>query len=869
MRRLFLRLYHAMRPARAEADLAREIASHLALLEDDFRRRGLTAEAARLAARRALGGEMRTKDLHRDARSFLWLDDFVRDARHAARTLWRTPGFTALAVLTLALGIGATTAIFTLINDVLLRTLPVRDPRGLVVLGDARGSGTAIGLQGGSFTLFSTDLYGALRDASIFDGLCAVQSSKSRVSVRRRGESGTEPAFAKFVSANYFDVLGTRTALGRVFEPADDAASAPPVAVVSFQYWSERLSGDPSIVGSAVTIDRVPLTIVGVAAPGFYGETLEPDPPGFWIPLAVERQMDPARIVDAPDVHWLYLIGRLGRSTTAAQAQARVGAVLQDWLRARKDGDSSSERRARIAKVSVDITAGESGVAHARRTFWPALQLLLAISATVLLIACANIANLLLARGAARERERTIRLAIGASRGRLIRQSLTESLTLALAGGACGVLLAAWGVRVLLALVFDGTQYVPFSTTPDARVLAFAFALSCGAAVLFGALPAIRGSAGVVGRDARRPGWGSALVVGQVALSLVVLAAAGALARTLANLATQPFGFETERVLAVDVDPAHAGYAVNRLDPLYRELHARLNAIPGVKSAAFSYYSPFDECCWAFTINAVGFERPPEDHRSAMLNRVSPGYFETIGTRLLRGRGFDERDTPTSPRVAVVNEEFRHRFLADADAIGARFSVGDGGVPGAYEIVGVVENAKYDDPRDPVRAMAFFALLQPDPEKDSASDDTQFIRTIEIRAAGNPTSVVGAVRQTIAAIDPNLPVLRVGTLSEQVGRALSTEHVVANLAAFFGVVALAITCVGLYGLTAWSVQRRTREIGIRIALGARRDTVVAMVIREVLRQAAIGTAVGVPAAFVALTLIRSALYGVSPADLQH
>jgi predicted permease len=498
------------------------------------------------------------------------------------------------------------------------------------------------------------------------------------------------------------------------------------------------------------------------------------------------------------------------------------------------------------------------------------LQLLLAISSTVLLIACANIANLLLARGAARERERSIRLAVGASRGRLVRQSLTESLTLALAGGALGVPVAAWGVRLLLALVFSGTDNVPFSTSPDARVLAFAFALSCGAAILFGVLPAIRGSAGVVSRDAGRLGRANALVVGQVALSLVVLAAAGALARSLANLATQSFGFETERVLVVDVDPARAGYDFNRLGPLYRDLYARLNATPGVKSAAFSYYSPFNQCCWSFTIAALGYTPQPGEDTGAILNRVSPGYFETLGTRLVRGRTFDEHDTPASARAAVVNAEFAHHFFSDANPIGRRFSIGDGGTPGAFEIVGVVEDAKYDSPRDRVRAMAFLPLLQRDPDEADTGDDAahHFIRTIEIRATGNPGAVAGAVRQAIAAIDPNLPVLRVDTLSDHVGRALSRENVVATLAAFFGAVALALTCLGLYALTAWSVQRRTREIGIRIALGARRNAVVGMVIREVLAQAAIGTLVGVPAAFVALRLIGSALYDVSPADPQ-
>jgi macrolide transport system ATP-binding/permease protein len=872
LRRFLLRLRNAIHPGREEPDLARELASHLGLLEDEYQRRGMSADDARAAARRAFGSAMHAKDLHRDARSFTWIDDARRDGLYAIRTLRRTPGFTALAVLTLALGIGATTAIFTLIDGVLLQSLPVRDARGLVLLGDARGSGTAIGLQGGSFTLFSYDLYRRLRDERIFDGLCAVQSSKSRVSVRRPGVNDTEPAFARLVSANYFDVLGTRAALGRVLGPADDAASAPPVAVVSYRYWSERLNRDPSVIGSSVRLDRVSVAIVGVAAPEFYGETLEPDPPSFWMPLAINRLIDPSRaIIDSPEIHWLYLLGRLGPATAAPQAQARVTAVLQDWLRARAGASVSSERQARIARARIPLNSGAGGITHARREYSSALQLLLAISSTVLLIACANIANLLLARGAARERERSIRLAIGASRGRLVRQSLTESLTLALAGGALGVLVAMWGVRLLLALVFGGTDTVPFSTSPDGRVLAFAFALSCGAAIVFGVLPAIRGSAGVVARDAGRPGWANALVVAQVALSLVVLAAAGALSRSLANLATQSFGFETERVLVVNVDPARAGYDFKRLGPLYRDMYARLNALPGVKSAAFSYYSPFNECCWGFTIAASGYTPQPGENTRAMLNSVSPGYFETLGTKLLRGRTFDEHDTPASARVAVVNAEFARHFFADADPIGRRFSIGDGGVPGAYEIVGVVESAKYDSPRDRVEPMAFMPLLQRDPDEADTGEDAShhFIRTIEVRAPGNPAIVAGAVRQALAAIDPNLPVLRVDTLSDDVGRALTRESVVASLAVFFGVAALALTCVGLYGLTAWSVQRRTREIGIRIALGARRNAVVGMVVGEVLAQAAIGTLVGVPAAFVALRLIGSALYGVSPVDPTH
>lgn len=871
MRRLFLRVCQAVWPGRSDAEVSREIAAHARLLQDDFERRGLPSDEARLAARRALGSTALIADRHRDARSFAWVEDSGHDARYAIRALRRTPGFTALAVLTLALGIGTTTAIFTLINDVLLRPLPVGGGRDLVVLGDARGSGTAIGMQGGSFTLFSYDLYHRLRDEHVFAGLCAVQSSKSQVSVRRPGMNDTEPAFARLVSANYFDVLGTKAALGRVLEASDEAASAPPVAVVSYRYWTDRLHRDPSVVGSTVRLDRVAVAIVGVTAPEFYGETLEADPPSFWMPLTMNRLIDPSRaIIDSPEVHWLYLLGRLGPETKPSQAQARVTAVLQDWLRAHAGASVSSERLASIARASIELHPGESGITHARRTYSSALQLLLAMSATVLLIACANIANLLLARAAARERERSIRLAIGASRGRLIRQSLTESLTLALAGGALGVLTAGWGVQLLLALVFRGASDVPFSTSPDVRVLAFAFTLSCGAAIVFGALPAVRGSASTGSRYAGGVGWAKALIVGQVAMSLVVLAAAGALARSLSNLATQSFGFETEHVLVVDVDPARAGYEADRLGPLYRDLYARLSVIPGVKRAALSYYSPFSDCCWGFTIAPLGYTPRPGEARSAMLNRVSPGYFETIGTRLLRGRTFEVRDTPASAPVAVVNAAFAQRFFSDGDPIGKRFSIGDGGIPGALEIVGVVENAKYDTPRDSVVPMAFMPLLQPDPDEGNiAGDEHQFIRAIAVRAAGNPAAVAGAVRQALAAVDPNLPLLRVDTLSDQVARSLTRENSVANLAAFFGVAALVLTSIGLYGLTAWSVQRRTREIGIRIALGARRHAVVGMVVREVMTLAAVGALAGIPAAFVALRLLGSALYDVSPADPQY
>jgi len=866
MRRFFMRLADVFRSGRRGRDLTRELDAHLQLLEDDFVRRGRAVEQARAEARRALGSAALAADLHRDARSFAWIDDAQRDVRYAIRTLRRSPAFTAVAVATLALGIGASTAIFTLIDRVLLQPLPVRDAGDLVLLGDARGSGTAVGDQGGSFTLFSYDLYRHIGAAGALDRLCAVQSSKSRASIRSGG-GVSEPAWTKLVSGNYFDVLGTQPALGRLLRPSDDAAGAPHVAVVSFQYFRERMHADPSAVGSVVHVNRVPVTIVGVAAPEFYGETLEADSPGFWIPIAADRELNgAAALVDAPDRHWLYLIGRVAPGTTVADAQARVSGALREWLRWREGAVLSPKDEAEIARTHVEFTPAGRGVARTQRTYGFVLRLLFAISATVLVIACANIAGLLLARGAARERDRSIRLALGASRGRLVRQSLTESLTLALAGGALGVIVAPASAATLVALAFRGSDVLPVATTLDARVLGFAFAASGAAALLFGILPAIRGGAEAPTRP-RRLAWANALVVGQVALSVVVLAAAGALTRSLINLARQQFGFTTDRVLVATIDPARAGYGQARLGALYNQITARLTSLPGVSAAALSYYSPFNECCWSFTISVAGV-RGPYDGRSAMLNRVSPAYFTALGTRLLRGRIFDERDTPTSAHVAVVNDAFVQKYLAGTNPIGRRFGIGGDRRRGDLEIVGVVENAKYDSPRDRDEAMAFMPLLQPArPHADDPDGgESQFARAIEVRAASDPAAVAAGVRQALAAIDPDLAVLRLDTMTADVDRALARENVVAVLASSFGVLALVVTCVGLYGLTAYRVERRTREIGIRVALGARRGTMMAMVVRGVLLHGAVGLAIGIPAALLAIRAIASVLYGVSPAD---
>ncbi len=498
-------------------DLERELRSDLELEAEELRESGMPAEQARYAAALAFGNVTYIKEDVRRTWGGMWLEDFLKDIRHAARDLRKSPGFAATAVLSLALGIGANTAIFTIINAVLLKSLPVRDPEGLVVLGPARGSGDEIGIpRDGSFSLYSYELYKQLRATQVFAAVCALRSStETDFNIRAAGWSASERGQAKLVSGSYFDVLGVNAVWGRTINASDDSGSAPQVAVVSFRYWKSRLGGDASVIGSHISIGNVPFTIVGVAPPGFYGETLQPDPPDFWLPLNAERQLFREHaLLDQPDTHWLYVMGRLAPGISRAQAEARLTAALRNWLLARAGSEISAKDRAEIMAAHIELMPGGSGIAHLQREYSVTLHLLLGISIAVLLITCANVANLLLARGTARAAEVSVRLALGASRWRLIRQSLTESLTLALAGGALGLWIAVAGTKLLIALFFRGTEYVPIETVPDVRVLAFTFFLSCAAALAFGLLPAIRttaqgsfilkaASAGVTGTGAK------------------------------------------------------------------------------------------------------------------------------------------------------------------------------------------------------------------------------------------------------------------------------------------------------------------------------------------------------------------------------
>ncbi len=808
------------------------------------------------------------------------MSTLMQDLRYAFRRLRQSPGFAVVCVITLALGIGANTAIFTLVDAVMLKSLPVTNPKELYRLGNGDNCCVIGGFQD-NWAMYSYSLYQQFRDHTPeFSQMAAFQGGLPSLSVRRSGAAGpAEPYVGEFVSGNYFSMFGLGAFAGRVITPADDTPGAPPAAVMSYRTWRQHFGLDPSVIGSTFTINTMPYTVAGIAPPGFFGDQLRPDPPDFWLPLATEPALTGQNsILNRPGLHWLYIIGRLKPSAKPASVQSEVTVELQRWLSAQPD--LTAHDRSELGKQHIVLAPGGGGVANLQAETAAGLRLLMVISGLVLLIACANIANLLLARGAATRFETAIRVALGAPRRRLIRQIITESVLLATLGGLAGLFVAFAGTRTILLVAFRGAHYVPISPTPSLAVLGFAFLLSLVTGIVFGVAPAwvtshsdpaeaLRG-AGRSTRD-RSSLPRKSLVVLQVALSTILLIGAGLLTQTLRNLENQRFGFETQGRLIVRVNPALAGYKPEKLYGLYQQLEQRLPQIPGVISASYSIYSPMRGDNWNFGINIEGHSPTDEwshDERTvASFDRIGPQYFETLGTRLLRGRVIGDEDTPTSRQVAVINETFARKFFPKEDPIGKHFGMGDASHSGDFEIVGIVEDTKYQDARGPAYPTFFMPFLQmtKDP-KLSFMISSHYIGDIELRVAGKPENLEAAVRRTLADIDPNLTVLEMMSLSEQLTRNFNQERLIARLTELFGLLALILAGVGLYGVTAYSVARRTSEIGIRMALGADRASVVGLVLRGALMQLGLGLAIGIPVALAGGRLLSSQLYGVKSHD---
>jgi macrolide transport system ATP-binding/permease protein len=805
----------------------------------------------------------------------MFIGNFRDDLRLAVRRLAQRPGFTAVALLTLALGLGANIAIFTLVDATVLQRLPVARPDELVRLGDNDNCCVNSGFQTG-YSLFSYSAYLHLRErVPELASLAAFQAGMQPTGIRRAGTTVTESMPGKWVSGNYFATFGVGPAAGRLLEPHDDDPGADPVFVISHRAWLTRFAGDPAIVGAAFLVSGKPMTLVGVAAERFFGETLGPDPAAVWLPLGHEPYgRGVASLLQRADQDWLYLIGRMKSGTTRTEVERRATTELRSWLAAQPF--LRADDRKQIDRQSIPVVSAAGGVTIQRYTYATPLTLLFATSLLVLLIAVANLANLLLAR--TDPGQIAIQSALGASRGRLVQQSLGEGLLLAVGGAALGMLVASFSTRAAVSLTFAGTQYLPFDVHPSVSVGAFAFALAVVTGVLFAAAPAWAmartnpsDALGGAGRNSEQRSFlpRRSLVVAQVAMSLVLLAGAGLLTESLSRLEQQPLGFKTEGRVVARIAPAAPADDLIRLAAYYDRMLARLRRIPGVLDATYSRYSPMEGNNWQSGISILGRPATPQAE-SASWNRIGPRYFETLGTRVVRGRTIDERDTANAPRVAVVNEAFVRRFLPDSDPIGRRLGIGGADHAGDFEIVGVTEDVKYIAAQRPVRPMFFMPALQMAAYEDASARTVQLrsllMGAVELQVAPGSDHIDPMLRRALGEIDPDLTVVRVLSMPTQVSLNFRLNRLMARLTAAYGLLALVVAAVGLYGVTAYTVARRTREIGVRMALGADRSSVIAEVLRGALTQTGIGLLVGLPAAVLATGALASLLFGVTAHD---
>jgi len=797
-------------------------------------------------------------------------DEMFQDMRYGVRMLLKSPGFTLAAALSLALGIGANTAIFSLIDAVLLKSLPVQEPERLVFFGKGEDVGATSNFPNMSWDLFSYPFYReARRRNEVFSDVGAVVSLQWGVhgAVNTNGASGELARIdVQIVSGSYFSTLGVNAGLGRVITDADDqVAGAHPVAVVSHDWWESQLGADPAAVGKTVTIDKVAYTIIGVAPKEFFGATVG-QAPDMWIPLSMEAQLPPGHWKGRENPEWqsLHLIARLKNGVSAEQASAAVNLLFKQSLQERAGAQALTERMQDIQRAHIELTPAGRGISTLRGEFSLSLQILMAVVGVVLLIACANVANLLLARAAARQKEFAVRLAVGAGRARLIRQLLTESVLLAGLGAAAGIFLAWWGGRLLVLMASTGLEPLPLDVAPNARILGFTLLASLLSALIFGLAPALRAariepnsslkSGKGAAQAASRSRFGKALVVAQVALSLLLMVGAGLFLRTLINLQNLPSGFNQQNVMLFYVDTTTTGYKGAQLATLLREVEEKVKATPGVQAASFSAYF-FNQGAWTSAAFTRDQNSPEGQSRSVSNKFVGQDYFTTMGIPLLQGRVFGPQDTGQSQQVAVISETMARRFFPNSSPLGRRFGrVADDSE--RFEIIGVVKDAKDRSLTEEWRSIAYYPYSQ----------GGEPMSNLVVRYSGAPEDVVRQARQAIREVNRNLPVDGVVSLSEHISRSLARQRLVARLASFFGLLALLLACVGLYGVLSYAVARRTNEIGIRMALGARRGDVIWLVSREALALAVAGVAIGLLASLAATRTAATLLYGLEPND---
>jgi predicted permease len=813
------------------------------------------------------------------------METLRQDIAYALRQMRQSPVFTLTAMLTLALGIGATTAIFSLIHTVMLKSLPVVDPATLYRIGEGQDC-CVEGNPQGNWGMFSYPFYLRMKESTPeFAELAAFQAGGSEFSARRsENDRVAKPIRGEFITGNYFSTFGISAFSGRNIVPSDDTLTAAPVAMLSYRAWQQQYASDPKIVGSSMILDGHAVTIVGITPPGFFGETLRSDPPEVWLPVQQEPIFRGTNSLLHTFPAWLRVIGRLKPGATPNALPSRMTSLIRVWLvnESGMPADWMTGIKSGLSKQNVKVVSAGAGVGVMKADYADSLRILLTVCCLVLLIACANIANLLLARGTARRAQTAIRLALGANRKRLIRQSLTESIVLSVLGGAAGLAVAYLGVKAIVALAFHGAKYVPIDAAPSLPVLAFAFALSLVTGVLFGTAPAwlasraepaeaLRG-ANRTTRD-RSSISQKVLVIVQATLSVVLLAGAGLLTHSLDKLQHQDFGYEIDRRVTLSLTAPFSSYPQPKLDAMYRELQERLSHIPGVEHAALAQYTPLQDN-WGEIVIRQGHGMPNmNDQIVSSWDHVNPGYLETLGQHILRGRSITEQDTATTQKIAVVNEAFVKRFFKPGEEpLGSHFGLDLPQYNNTFEIVGIVGNAKYADPAntEPPRPLFFVPLAQRvhyDAALMQTIDDmTHYIEGAVLHVHGSMEGLESQVRNVFSDVDPNLTLLSVQSMQEQVDSNFDQRRAVARMTGLFGVLALLLAAVGLYGVTAYTVERRTSEIGVRMALGADRMNVIRLVLRGAFMQILIGLLIGIPISIACSKLISAQLYQVKGWD---
>ncbi|HEV2709560.1 MAG TPA: ABC transporter permease [Edaphobacter sp.] len=916
MRNLISGVYALFHKEQRSHDMDEELQAFQEASTQEKIRQGMSDRQALRAARVEMGS---TETVKHKVRASGWesaVESIWQDIRFSLRMMAKSPGFTAVAVLSLALGIGGNTAIFTLIHQVLLRNLPVHDPQQLVTFGNSEGGGVVGGVDLGTYGLFPWHFARQLQaNPGPFQGIASYFSFSQKVSVRLPAASkdtSNNAAIltpAGLVSGNYFGTIGAQPFLGRAITPSDDATpGSGAVVVLSYHFWQQTLSADPTVLGKTITINSTPFTVIGIMPEAFHGIKLDLEPTELWTPITMQTviQQGPSLLTPQNGAYFLHLFGRLSPEATTnkaalAQSQAWLDQQIRTAIRANEGTPISAARQQEIDRVTVPLLSAANGVSSIRSKYGDSLRILMAVVVLVLLIACANLANFLLARAATRQREIATRLALGSSHARIIYQCLIETLLLSLLGGLLGLGIAFAATRALIVFFSQGNPYIAMSSTPDLTVLLFTLAVSLATGLLFGLAPALTtarsGSATTLSSNARTAQssggkssrfWPKTLVTAQVMLSLLLLVGAGLFLRTLRNLQNQDYGFERTHLLLASFNAQLAGYQPGQTPALHQALLEHLSALPGVRSAALSATPPISNSAWSSSIELSGYTPTPKENMASILNRVSGQYFETANIPIVAGRPISPTDSTSSLKVAVINQAIANHFFPKGDAIGRSLTIDIDTVKGPWRIVGIARDTKVRGPRnaEPTR-MTYIPLAQIEPfvpvaaassatsSAKSSSNPTppppeenhdRFAGTILVRTTGDPANTIADLRAAVAATDPNLAMFNITTIHDQVSDFMTDDELISSLTGIFSLLALVLASIGLYGVMSYNVVRRTNEIGIRIALGAQSSGVLWMILKESLILLGIGVGLGIPATLMAMRTVKSQLFGLSATD---